>query len=423
MARVDKVQRALAKVEMTIKSFATLSRSTAVSFKGTKFAALFPEDASEQVRVGVWRALVLHPRTLPCDLIVQGVYPGLEDAFPLENDRVTFHLSHAFVTGERKIFNLMQSGIVTVREMDALRWLDDPLLSAREIAASVVEKSVYTCVVVLCPFSKAREEQIRTCIVDALRQAGSGSPEKQAEACDIIALGSLTLTTDAAPGHLLVDAAHRLGTSKHAMWAAWALALQQKNVLQTVELFAATHLLGTEPGFSVLLNMPSSVPTDAFAVRAFAVQLLQARLPEARQFVRSVKAWPSIASQLLSAGTQFFLVARMLPSKEGTDNAAILQPALGKNMFVKSCALLGHNALAVGVSTASERKGARVAIVLRAEVASRLNLRDWISVLEAIVLPSQTFLCIVAGEDEQQLTVIEYIERSRMPFDPVLTHT
>lgn len=420
MALVDKVRRVLSKVEKTIKTFALLQRSTAMAFKGSKFAALFPEDASAAVRLGVWQAMVLHPRGTPCDLIVHAAYPGIEETFPLENDKITFYLSRAFVEDERKIFNLLQSGIVTLRETDTCRWLDDPAGTARDIAASVVEKSVYTSVVVLCPFSEEREAQIRTALKAALTSAGSGSPDEQASACSVIALDSLSLVTDLAPSHLIVDAAHRLGTSKHARWAAWALPLQHKGVLTTIELFAGAQLMGTEPGFSVTLNMPTSSVTDPFAVRAMAARLLQTRLPETHQLVRTEKKWPQTASQLLGAGTQFLIVARLIPSRERDANDKLIKSTLAHTVLVKHCALLGNNALAVGVAAATRRAGATVAVVLRSEVATLLNLRDWIAVLEAVV-PGRTFLCIVAPETDRLPTVAEFIEMSRMPYDPRLT--
>jgi hypothetical protein len=415
------MQQSVRLVEKIVQSFARLNRSTSVTITGAKFRDFFKQKGPPQLADKVWAALVAPPPGIAVDMVVA---PHCRD-MPLTDDvLLKFYLNARAVASERNLKRLVgMVGLLSYSELPAEDFLTTTAYSAEFIAGRVVDHSVYMCAVLLAHFDERREAEIRAALEARLVANGSTDSKTQAAACPIIALSSLALLVDTQRCHLIIDSAHLFGTEEHGQWAAWALPLRERGILQSVDLVGAVNLASTRPGFCTVHELvDATLGRDDASLRHFAQDLLDTRLGDSRARIIDDTTFARTVRLILQKGRArvLLVISRLAHSTEQRDNAKFMQGVTPPGVVVKHVALLGHDEFALAVAQQVAVFHGTSIVVLRGAVADKFNLRDWISFLAALPRGKAVVL-VPRSSGTAGLTLSDYIASARLPRRPELT--
>lgn len=419
------LQECIRYVEKKLQSFGKLNRSTSVTVKGSTFCSLFKKEHAHMPHL-VWEALVKGAPGLVFDIIVA---PHCRDMELDANALLRFYLNARVQASERNLKQLLRATpqddeLHEYFELPADDFITTPEHSAHFVAGRVVQHSVYMSAVVVPHFDARREKEIRTALEFLLAANGSTDAKRQALACPIIALSSLELLVDAQRTHLIIDRAHMFGTEEHGQWAAWALPLRARGILQRVDLVGAANLASTRPGFCTVHELSPSAPVNEASLRQFVHDLFASRLGAGRTLIideedRFKRAM--LLSMQKSNIRTFLVLSRLADSFERADNTQFMKSRTPLGAIVKHAALLGSDELATVVAQQVHVfHNTAIVIILRGNVAQRLNLRDWISLFAALP-PAKAVLLIARPEGAAGPTVSDYVTSAPMPRRPELT--
>ena len=410
------LQRLVSRVERTIQVFGALQRSHCVRLKGSKFDALFPEEASQTQRDLVWRTLCDQRATAKHDVTVLSG-PG-PNTYPDVETRVTFLTRPTHGDKERRVQTFIRaqhaSGVLTLYEFDPIEWLLHADMTAARIAERVGFYSVATCTVVLAPFDPAREKTIRAAVAQELEKQGSPEARLQADRLCIISLASLNDVEDAAQWHLIIDGAHDLGTERHAEWVDWAKPLRDRGVLRTIDLFAAADLIPTAPGFATATHL-STRPRNAPELANLAMLMLATFFDPAFLLYKYETAadLDKIMMSVMKCNGRVVVVSRLPSGMERRDNQKWIRAYAGAH--VKHAALLGD--LGVTMQQAREQ---HTPVLLRAATARAMTLQDWITFLVAVRRRIVVLLRAHTKGEQSQYQLEDFITQARMAYPPLL---
>ena len=413
------MQHYVSLVEKILLSFARLNRSTSVTVTGAKFRGFFKEGP-RQLADKVWAALVAPPPGIVMDMVVA---EHCRDTALTDGALLKFYLSARAVASERNLRQLMgAAGLLTYFELPAEDFLMTAEHSAAFVAERAVHHSVYMCSILLAHFDTQREAAIRAALETLLTANGSTDSRAQALACPIIALSSLEMLVDTQRRHLIIDRAHLLGTEGHGQWAAWALPLRERGILQGVDLVGAADLASTRPGFCTVHELSPAAPAGDASLRHFAQTLRATRLNESRALTFEDASFARAVRLIVQKGSArvLLVISRLAHSVERKDNMKFMQDVAVPGSVIKHVALLENDEFAVTVAQHVNIFRGTVIVILRGEVAGRLNLRDWVSLLAALPV-GKAMLLLVQALGVAGPAISDYIDRARLPRRPELT--
>lgn len=398
-----------------VKSYAASARSTAVTLTGAKLRSFFPENTSVAVLDACWGDIVRSKHNRECH--VQGIGADVRtQGFPEDAVKLKFIIGSTVEVAEKKIREMMTHPSVSLIECGTFSWLETPLVSAQLIADLIVEKSLFLSAVLLIPFDKAREKQIRECLAETLQANGASEARAHAEGFAIIGPDALYLLSESQCQHMIIDGVHRFGTATNYLWTDWAAHRMRKGFVKSVHLFAASNLAGAEPGYNVVIERSRESTRDEGLLRNLALDLF-ARRPVVVLY-RTEATWSSLLAAFLTQSVRVYVLSRMASGTERRENEAFVsRGSTAKTGSVKHCALLTGMEMATITATRSDT----TLFVLRTRVLTKFTLRDWITLLEACSHNKIILLVLRPTDEEKEDSISAFIHGSRMPFPPQLS--